>query len=68
MPVMIAGSRRLPASGLPAPRFPREVCQVDIVIYIAAAVVVLGLGVWGLKLFQYVRTGEWQIDERLRSL
>ena len=41
---------------------------MDAVIYIAAAVAVLGLGAWGLKLFRYVRTGEWQIDERLRSL
>ena len=41
---------------------------MDAVILIAAALAVLGFVAWGVKLFQYVRTGEWQIDQRLKSL
>ena len=41
---------------------------MDTVIFVAVALAMLRFIAWGVKLFQYVHTGEWQIDQRLRSL
>jgi len=41
---------------------------MDAVIVVAAVLVVIVMITWAIKLFQYIHSGEWQIDERLRSL
>jgi hypothetical protein len=41
---------------------------MDAVIVVIATLVVLVMAAWAFKLFRYVHSGEWQIDQRLKSL